>query len=360
MAVARILLGVTGGIAAYKACELLRLLVRAGHDVVPLVTPGAERFVTRRDLLRARAHGRQSDDPYPHLTRADAARDRAADREHAREARPRARRQRAHRGGARAPRAVPRRSGDEHAHVGAPGDAVEPRARCAPAACEIVGPDEGELAEGETGPGPDEPSRRRSRARSRPLLAPRRRRSPGAQRARHRRRDARAARRRALLGNRSSGRMGVALAAEARRRGAEVTLLAANLAVRRTGRRRGRRDADRADLEREARARGGRATSSSWPPPSPTTGRRRRSRASARRTATRGRSTLQPTVDILQQLGERSGNGQVLVGFGAEIGAAGRRARSARCCDSKNLDLVVYNDVDGAGSASMQPTTRWC
>ena len=46
VAVARILLGVTGGIAAYKACELLRLLVKGGHEVVPLVTPGAERFVT--------------------------------------------------------------------------------------------------------------------------------------------------------------------------------------------------------------------------------------------------------------------------------------------------------------------------
>src|SRR5207245_879259 len=34
-----------------------------------------------------------------------------------------------------------------------------------------------------------------------------------------------------FLGNRSSGRMGVALAAEAKRRGAEVTLLASNLAV---------------------------------------------------------------------------------------------------------------------------------
>ena len=40
---ARILLGVTGGIAAYKACELLRLLMRAGHDVFPLVTASAER-----------------------------------------------------------------------------------------------------------------------------------------------------------------------------------------------------------------------------------------------------------------------------------------------------------------------------
>ena len=44
---AQILLGVTGGIAAYKACELTRLLVRAGHDVVPLVTSGADRFVRR-------------------------------------------------------------------------------------------------------------------------------------------------------------------------------------------------------------------------------------------------------------------------------------------------------------------------
>ena len=34
-----------------------------------------------------------------------------------------------------------------------------------------------------------------------------------------------------FLGNRSSGRMGVALAAEARRRGADVTLVASNLAV---------------------------------------------------------------------------------------------------------------------------------
>ena len=51
----RILLGVTGGIAAYKACELTRLLVKGGHEVIPLVTPGAERFVRARDLHRARA-----------------------------------------------------------------------------------------------------------------------------------------------------------------------------------------------------------------------------------------------------------------------------------------------------------------
>ena len=50
---ARVLLGVSGGIAAYKACEVCRLLVKAGHDVVPLVTSAAERFVTA-ELLRAR------------------------------------------------------------------------------------------------------------------------------------------------------------------------------------------------------------------------------------------------------------------------------------------------------------------
>src|SRR5919201_2110160 len=67
---ARILLGVTGGIAAYKACELVRLLVKAGHDVVPLVTPGAERFV-RAQTFFALARRPLRDDPYPHLTHAD-------------------------------------------------------------------------------------------------------------------------------------------------------------------------------------------------------------------------------------------------------------------------------------------------
>jgi phosphopantothenoylcysteine decarboxylase/phosphopantothenate--cysteine ligase len=42
---ARILLGVTGGIAAYKALELTRLAIRAGHAVRVLQTPSAQRFV---------------------------------------------------------------------------------------------------------------------------------------------------------------------------------------------------------------------------------------------------------------------------------------------------------------------------
>src|SRR5213083_584078 len=66
----RVLLGVTGGIAAYKACELCRLLVRDGHDVVPLVTPGAERFVAT-ETFRALARRPPVEDVYLHLTRAE-------------------------------------------------------------------------------------------------------------------------------------------------------------------------------------------------------------------------------------------------------------------------------------------------
>src|SRR5687768_16891526 len=42
----RILLGITGGIAAYKAAELVRLLTRAGADVRVVMSEAAARFVT--------------------------------------------------------------------------------------------------------------------------------------------------------------------------------------------------------------------------------------------------------------------------------------------------------------------------
>jgi phosphopantothenoylcysteine decarboxylase / phosphopantothenate---cysteine ligase len=43
----RVVLGITGGIAAYKALLLLRGLRAAGADVQPVLTPDAERFVPR-------------------------------------------------------------------------------------------------------------------------------------------------------------------------------------------------------------------------------------------------------------------------------------------------------------------------
>lgn len=41
----RVLLGVSGGIAAYKACELVSLAVKAGHEVRVVMTANATRFV---------------------------------------------------------------------------------------------------------------------------------------------------------------------------------------------------------------------------------------------------------------------------------------------------------------------------
>jgi hypothetical protein len=68
--VARVLLGVTGGIAAYKACELVRLLVQDGHEVKPVLTPDAERFVTAH-TFEALARREAARDLYPHLADAD-------------------------------------------------------------------------------------------------------------------------------------------------------------------------------------------------------------------------------------------------------------------------------------------------
>src|SRR4051794_40076041 len=44
---ARLLLGVSGGIAAYKALELVRLATKAGHAVRVIQTPTSQRFVGR-------------------------------------------------------------------------------------------------------------------------------------------------------------------------------------------------------------------------------------------------------------------------------------------------------------------------
>src|SRR5215470_5799787 len=66
----RVLLGVTGGIAAYKACELCRLFVQAGFEVTPVLTAEAEGFVTAR-TFEALARREQPRELYPHLVDAD-------------------------------------------------------------------------------------------------------------------------------------------------------------------------------------------------------------------------------------------------------------------------------------------------
>src|SRR3954447_15931754 len=45
LAVTEVVLGVSGGIAAYKACELLRLFTESGHGVRVVPTSAALQFV---------------------------------------------------------------------------------------------------------------------------------------------------------------------------------------------------------------------------------------------------------------------------------------------------------------------------
>ena len=337
----RVLLGVTGGIAAYKACELCRLLVKEGHDVVPLVTPGAERFVTT-ETFRALARRPPGDDVYLHLTRADllvvapcTANTLAklaqglADNVLTEAAL-------AHRGPVLvAPAMNPRM----WSHPATRANAETLRAR----GVVLVGPDEGETAEGELGVGrmaePDEILRAatsllfasNSLLQGKTVLV-----SAGGTRE-----PLDAVR---FVGNRSSGRMGVALAAEARRRGAAVTLLAANLAVPAPAGVALVETPTAADLEREALAHAAEAdivvmaaAVADYRPAAALAAKRPKDTAT-------WTLELEPTLDVLSALGERRREGQLLVGFAAETGETGlERARQKLA--RKGADLFVLNDV---------------
>jgi phosphopantothenoylcysteine decarboxylase/phosphopantothenate--cysteine ligase len=145
------------------------------------------------------------------------------------------------------------------------------------------------------------------------------------------------------VGNRSSGRMGVAIAAEAQRRGAEVTLLAANLAVAPPSGVEVIETPTAEEMLREAVARAGAdlvvmaAAVADYRPREPLAGKRPKDAA--------GWSLeLEPTGDVIGTLAARRTNGQVLVAFGAESGEQGL-GRKRRMLSDKNVDLVVYNDV---------------
>ena len=134
----RVVLGVSGGIAAYKAVEVCRRLVDAGAHVAPVLTQDALRFVgalTFSALASEPARTSLFDEPDP--GRADPAhaprpggrprRRRARDREAARQVRGRHLRRPAHRHAARDPGPRAGRARDAHRDVGAPGGAGEPR-----------------------------------------------------------------------------------------------------------------------------------------------------------------------------------------------------------------------------------------
>ena len=334
----RIVLGVTGSIAAYKACEVTRLLVKAGHEVVPLLTPGAERFVTAATFAALARRG-QAEDLYPHLTRADllvvapCTANTLAKLAHGLADNTLTEAALAHRGPVLlAPAMNPRM----WSHPATRANVEALRAR----GVELVGPDEGETAEGEWGVGrmaePAEIAARAEQLLAPPTLAGMR----VLVTAGGTREPVDSVR---FLGNRSSGRMGVALAEEARRRGAEVVLLAANLAVAAPAgvetiatptaetmlaAALALEDADIALLA---------AAVADYRPSLALAAKRPKS-------ADRWTLELEPTGDVARALGERKRAGQVLVVFGAEHGEAGLE-RKRRLLDEKHADLVVYNDV---------------
>ncbi len=51
-----IVLGITGSIAAYKACTLIREFVRGGHDVQVVITPAGKEFITPVTLSALTSH----------------------------------------------------------------------------------------------------------------------------------------------------------------------------------------------------------------------------------------------------------------------------------------------------------------
>jgi len=146
-----------------------------------------------------------------------------------------------------------------------------------------------------------------------------------------------------FIGNRSSGKMGFAVAEAAARRGASVTLIAANTvfpcplgvelvevgsaaelsAATETA-------FETADVLVMA------AAVADFRPVMPVGGKIDKS-------AGVPLLTLEPVDDILKGLAGKRTAGQTLIGFAAEHGPSTERARGK--LESKNLDMVVYNDI---------------
>jgi phosphopantothenoylcysteine decarboxylase / phosphopantothenate---cysteine ligase len=365
--VARLLLGVSGGIAAYKALETARLAVKAGHSVRVIQTPASERFVgvasfegiTGAPVLRSEfepdpARGSYPGEPLParapisHLAlveRADlyliapATANTIAKLAHGQADNLVTTAALA----AACPVAIaPAMNNRMYLHPATQANLRTLAAR----GVEVIPPGEGQLAShGEHGIGRlPEPQALLAACES--LLRP-----PtwaGLKvlvTAGGTREPIDSVR---YIGNRSSGRMGFALAAEALRRGAEVTIAAANVALDPPAGARLCKVGTAAELGhvcdewfersdvllmaaavadfRPAGAAEGKLKKADGPPA----------------------VELEPTEDILAALAARRRPGQVLVGFAAEHGA-GAVGYGAAKLERKQLDLVVVNDIGKPG-----------
>jgi phosphopantothenoylcysteine decarboxylase/phosphopantothenate--cysteine ligase len=335
---------VTGSIAAYKACEIVRLLVREEHEVVPIPTPETERFVGTH-TLEALARREAPRDLYPHLVDADAlviaplSANTLAKLAHGIADNVLTQAALAFRGPFLVAPAMNARMWE---HPATRANVALLRER----GVEFVGPGSGELAEGESGLGrmsePGEVVRRllelvgdtsapQGDLAGRRILV-----TAGGTRE-----PIDSVR---FVGNRSSGRMGIALAAEARLRGADVTLLLANASVPPPPGVEVVNASTAADLRRETlrHAEGAdavlmAAAVADYRPAKPIEGKRAKTREP-------WTLELEPTDDVLAELTSRRRNGQVLVGFAADEGARGlERAREKLA--SKGGNFFVFNDV---------------
>lgn len=158
-----------------------------------------------------------------------------------------------------------------------------------------------------------------------------------------------------FLGNRSSGRMGFAVAAEAAKRGARVTLVSGPTQLS---------DppgvhVDRVETAAQMRAVVGAAFEEAdavvmaaavadFRPAAASKGKLKKSDGVPE-------VRLEPTDDILAELGERKGR-RVLVGFAAEVDHVEVEGR--RKLTEKNLDLLVANEVGRPGTGFDAETNR--
>jgi phosphopantothenoylcysteine decarboxylase / phosphopantothenate---cysteine ligase len=358
-----VLLCVSGGIAVYRACELVRLLVRRGLVVQVAMTPTALRFVGEATFAALSRRAVLADRPdvraplYPHLEAARAARvvvvapatantlaklaAGLADNVVTESAL-----------AAAGPLLVAPAMNVRMWRHPATRDAV---ARLVERGATIVGPDTGELAEGEVGEGRlAQPSviaaaiaelaglgSDTAPAAPEPSLLAGLRIVVTAGGTREPLDPVR------FLGNRSSGRMGVAIADAAALRGADVvTVLAAGASVApgvgRTVRVETSRDLGAALAEEagEADVVVMAAAVSDYRPRSVEPGKRRRLEGA-------WTVELEPTEDLLAALAARrreaGDSTQVLVGFAAET--SDLAANAAAKLDRKGVDLIVANDV---------------
>ena len=347
----RIVLGVTGGIAAYKAIDVSRRLVDAGAHVVPIMTAGAERFIGSTTLSALASEPVQTrlwdnpTTPIPHTSIGQGA-------DLVLVAPATARLLAAYRMGlstdlltntllaTRAPVVVcPAMHAEMWEHPSVTDNVATLRAR----GVHIVEPDTGRLAGGDVGAGRlAAPERIVAEVES--ILSDRDLDGVSVVVSAGGTREPIDAVR--VIANRSSGKQGYAIAADAARRGAEVVLVSTvDLApphgvevvpVETAAEMEAAMSAAAAQCEVVVMA----AAVADFRPRSAVDGKLKKRDGAPE-------ILLEPTPDILAALGAGKRPGQVLVGFAAETDDLIANA-SAKLA-AKRLDLIVANDVGAVG-----------